>query len=530
MSPDAVVIGAGHNGLVAANVLADAGWEVVVVEAAPYAGGAVRSDESVHPGYVTDLFSAFYPLGGASPALAALDLPRYGLTWSHAPEVLAHVLPDDRAALLGRDPQTTAACLDEFGAGDGDAWLELVAEYQRVSEPLLDALFLPFPPVRSAVRLARAFGLADGLRFARFALTPVRRFGDERFRGEGAPLLLAGNALHTDLPPEGAGGAVYGWLLCMLGQTVGFPVPVGGSSAIIDALVRRLTLRDGTLRLGTPVERIETDTNGASGVRLASGEVIRATRAVLADVAAPHLYRDLVGLDRLPGRVARDIETFEWDMATLKVNWALRESIPWTAPAARRAGTVHLGVDLDGLTRYAADLATNTVPQHPFVVLGQMTTADPSRSPAGTESAWGYTHVPVGCRLSGEDARRHADLVEETIERHAPGFRDRIIARSVQSPGDLETANRNLVAGAVNAGTASLHQQLVFRPIPGLGRPETPVDRLYLAGASAHPGGGVHGAPGYNAALAALSRDSIRGRVRARAINALLERLYRVRP
>jgi phytoene dehydrogenase-like protein len=526
-SPDAVVIGAGHNGLVAANHLADAGWNVLVLEAADHAGGAVHSAESVRPGFVTDLFSAFYPLGAASPVISALELDRHGLSWSHAPNVLAHVLPDDRCAVLCRDVVDTAASLEEFAPGDGQAWTELVTEFERIQEPFISALFRPFPPVLPALKLLHRLGAAGALRFARFALQPVRRYGDEQFAGEGGPLLLAGNALHTDLAPEGAGSAIYGWLLAMLGQTVGFPVPVGGSSSLIDALVKRLESRGGVLRFGAPVERILIEDARAAGVRLAGGETIRAGRAVLADTSAPMLYRDLVGAQHLPAQLVRDLDRFQWDARTLKVNWALSAPIPWTAAGARGAGTVHVGVDMDGLTLYAASLAARQVPSQPFLLVGQMTTADATRSPAGTESAWCYTHLPEKLELSELDIAIHVERLEQTIERHAPGFTGLILGRQVQSPLDLQASDANLVGGAVNGGTAAVHQQLFFRPVPGLARAETVIDGLYLASASAHPGGGVHGAPGHNAALAALSRAASLGPVRRRVLDLAMRRIYR---
>jgi phytoene dehydrogenase-like protein len=523
---DAVVIGAGHNGLVAANLLADAGWQVLVLEAAGHPGGAVHSDESVHAGYISDLYSSFYPLGAASPILRALELEQHGLRWTNAPTVLAHVWPDDRSAAIWRDRELTAASVEDFAAGDGQAWLDLVSQFDRICEPLLDSLFTPFPPVRAATRLARRMGTAELLRFARFALTPVRRFGEEQFRGPAGPLLIAGNALHADLGPEGAGSALYGWLLAMLGQTVGFPVPVGGSSHITAALTDRLTSRGGTIRLHAEVTSIDITADRATGVRLVDGERITADRAVLADVSAPSLYRDLVGLHRLPDRLARDLGRFQWDAATFKVNWALTGPIPWTATDAHGAGTVHLGVDMNGLTSYAAALARREIPQQPFLLLGQMTTADSSRSPAGTESAWAYTHLPEGLSLSADDVRRHTDLLESVVERNAPGFRDTILARSVQAPLDLQSADANLHSGAISGGTAAIHQQLIFRPLPGLGRAETPIDGLYLASASAHPGGGVHGGPGSNAARAALSRHHFLGTARRRALDNTFRRLY----
>src|SRR6185437_11533412 len=362
----------------------------------------------------------------ASPIMTALELDRHGLRWSHAPFEFAHIWPDGRSAAVSRDAELTAGLVDSFAEGDGKAWLELVAEFERIQEPLLDALFRPFPPVRPALRLARVLGTADLLRFARFAAMPVRRFADEQFRGEAGGLLIAGNALHADLGPESAGSALYGWLLAMLGQTVGYPVPVGGSSRLTAALVDRFTGRGGQLRLESPVAHVEISSGRAVGVRLAGGERVAARRAVLADVSAPALYRDLVGLDRLPSRLAADLARFQWDAPTVKVNWALSGPIPWLAEHPRDAGTVHLGVDLNGLSRYAAALAMRQLPTEPFLLLGQMTTSDRSRSPAGTESAWAYTHLPEGRALSTDELTRHVELMESVVERQAPGFTSRI--------------------------------------------------------------------------------------------------------
>lgn len=508
---DAVVVGAGHNGLVAAALLADARWDVLVLEAQPTPGGAVRSAQVAAPGFEVDLFSAFYPLGAGSPVLQGLELERHGLEWSHAPLVLAHPFPDGRCAVLSRDPEETAASVGAWAAPDHDAWLRCYAEWERIGAHVIDAIMRPFPPVQPGLRLWRQLGAAGLLRLARFGVLPVRRYVQEEFRGDGARLLVAGNAMHTDLSPEGAGSAVFGWLLAMLGQQVGFPAARGGASRIAEALARRLQAAGGQLQCNARVEQVLIRGGRATGVRTQGGDTVVARRAVLADVDAPGLYRDLVGLHHLPAPVRRDLDRFQWDNATLKVNWALSAPIPWTAEAARRAGTVHVGADLDGLTRHAGDLAQRRLPAAPFLLVGQMTTADPTRSPSGTESAWAYTHLPRDA-ATGDHARRFVEKVEDVMEQHAPGFRSLIVGRHVQGPGDIEGADANLSCGAVNAGTASIHQQLVFRPTPGLARPETPVEGLYLAGASAHPGGGVHGACGSNAAHAALARARVGGR------------------
>ncbi|MGW7608542.1 phytoene desaturase family protein [Streptomyces sp. NPDC054766] len=529
--PDAVVIGAGPNGLVAANLLADAGWSVEVLEAQDEPGGAVRHDRGVDPDFASDLFSAFYPLAAASPVLAGLHLEREGLTWSHAPKVLAHPLRDGRCAVLSRDLEETAASLEAFAPGDGAAWKELGEVWETLRAGILDALFTPFPPVRAGARLALRLRAAGGLRMARTMALPVRRLGEEEFRGEGGRLLLAGNALHADLAPEAAGSGGFGWLMSMLGQTYGFPVPTGGSGALTAALVRRLTRRGGTVRCGEQVTEVVVSGGRAVGVRTAGGEAVPARKAVLADVSAPALYGSLVAERHLPGQLLTDLKRFQWDFATFKVDWALNSPVPWACPEAAQAGTVHLADGVDGLTRFAAQIAMGRVPDEPFALFGQMTTTDPSRSPQGTESAWAYTHVPHRVRgdagnggLTGSwDAREQetmADRLEAQVERYAPGFLGLIRARRVLAPPTLQSMDANLHGGAINGGTTALHQQFVFRPTPGTGRPETPVAGLYLASASAHPGGGVHGAPGANAARAALRRH------RTGALSHLQNRLH----
>jgi phytoene dehydrogenase-like protein len=534
---DAVVIGAGPNGLVAANVLADAGWSVLVLEATDSPGGAVRSAEVTAPGFVNDLFSAFYPLAVASPVLTGLDLDRWGLRWTQAPTVVAHPTDDGRSALLHRDPEATAAGLDRYAPGDGDAWLELVDRFRAVREPLLDALFWPFPPVVPGVRLLRELGLAETLRFARFALQPLRRWTDESFNGVGAASLMAGNALHTDLGPEAAGGAIYGWLLAMLAQTVGFPVPVGGAGKLSQALVDRLRDRGGQIVCGAPVAQVVVRGGRAVAVRTAAGDEHPAGKAVLAAVDAPQLLTSMVGEEHLPPRMREDLRRFQWDNATLKVDWALSGPIPWQDPECGLAGTVHLGGPVDALSAYTGALASAAVPARPYVVLGQMTTADATRSPAGTEAAWGYTHLPqhvrsdaggdgITGRWDDREVQVVVDRLEAEVERHAPGFRDLVIGRHVFGPLGLQAADPSLFRGALNGGTAAVHQQLVWRPVPGLGRPELPVDRLYLASSSAHPGGGVHGGPGAIAARVALRDAGVLGPLRRAALKAGFRAVY----
>jgi len=511
---DAVVVGSGPNGLVAANVLADRGWEVLVVEGAAAAGGAASSAELIEAGFVNDRCSAFYPLGATPIApIAQLGLEEWGLEWRHAPLVIAHPAPDGTCPVLTRGVDGTAAVLEQLHAGDAGRWRHLHERWTAVAQPLLQTLFGPFPPLRAAARLAWA-ARSDPVRLVRFLLLPARQLTREAELGPEASRLLAGLALHADLAPENALSGFYGWLLAMLGHDHGFPVARGGASGITDALVARLRARGGDIRLESRVDRVIVRQGVAVGVRLESGEVLVARRAVLADVDANRLYFDLLDRTTLPAGLATDLRHRHRDHATVKVDWNLDGPIPWTSADARRAGTVHLVDSIDHLTALESQLVCGIVPARPFLIVGQQSMTDTSRQPAGAETAWAYTHVPDPLRSdeAGELAGRpeptswdrFADRMEERIEEHAPGFRRLIRGRYVAGPDDLERHDPNLVHGAIGGGTAQLHQQLVFRPTPGLARPETFVRRLYLASASAHPGGGVHGACGHNAARAAL--------------------------
>jgi phytoene dehydrogenase-like protein len=418
---DAVVIGAGHNGLVAANVLADAGWSVLVLEADDEPGGSVRSGELIEPGFVHDRYSAFYPLGAASPVFRALGLE---IEWRHGPLVLAHPATDGSVALLARTPAETAAGL----GADGPRWLELMEHWPRVEPALLRGMTTPFPQLRSALQLA--LESAAVLRVIRSGL-----------RTELGRRLIDGNALHTDAPPGSPTGRAFGLLLSALGQRYGFPCVAGGAGRIAEALVARAEARGVEIRYGQRVERLP-----------------QARRAVFAAV-------DIWELGRLTGRPSH----VDPDPATVKVDWTLDGPIPWAAEAARHAPVVHLG------------------DSRSFVLFGQYSMADPTRSPAGKETAWAYSH-----------ALDDVEAIQEQVERHAPGFSALVRGRRVE----------RLPPGRINLGTAKLKNELVFRG--RFGRPETGIPGVYLASASAHPGGGVHGSPGWIAAQAALSRAARR--------------------
>ena len=512
---DAVVIGAGPNGLVAANLLADRGWHVVVLEEAAEPGGGVRSAELVEPGFVSDLFSAFYPLAAASPVFQRLRLEEHGLRWCRSRVAVAHPAADGSCPLIATDLDETAASLDALAPGDGDAWRRLYRFWRRIAPHLKATFEVPFPHLAPATRLAATLRPRGLRRFARIGVMGVRRLVEEEFGGPGGRL-LAGSALHADLMPETPPSAMYGWSLSALAQDHGFPAPRGGAGELTSALVRRLESRGGLVRCGVLVAEVIVRRRRAVGVRAAGGEELEARQAVLADVTAPQLYGQLLSREHVPARLLAALARFEFDSGTVKVDWTLDGPIPWLAEGARRAATVHVGDDMNALTRHMSEVTMGLLPARPYLVVGQYSSTDPSRAPTDKESAWAYTHVPrrvigdAGVELSGQwdsgDGDGFADRIEAEIERLAPGFRSLVRRRHVYTPPRLEAANRNFDGGAMHLGTTKLHQQLLFRPVPGLARPETPIRHLYLCSAAIHPGGGVHGACGAAAARVAAGR------------------------
>lgn len=519
--PDAIVIGSGPNGLVAANYLADEGWDVLVLEAQPEPGGAVRSGPLTgNPAFTHDLFSAFYPFAVASPVLARLRLEEHGLKWVRSPVAVAQPTLDGRCAVLSNELEETVSSLESFAEGDGEAWRRIYGVWEEVGDDLIRVLLGSFPPILPGARVAARLGPSRLLRQTRFWTLPIRRMSEETFKSPVSGLLLAGNALHADIPPEVPGSGFLGLLLCSLGQQFGFPVPEGGAGNLSGSMVRRLEAHGGRVVCNARVNRVDIRNGRAVGVTTADGTGYRARRAVLADVAAPALYLSLVGESHLPPQVINDIGNFQFDNGTVKVDWALDRPIPWRAEEAKRAGTVHITDGMDHLTESSAQLAMGKIPGQPYLVLGQMNVADPTRSPEGTDTVWAYTHVPQevrgdgGGNLTGKwdeaETQEYLERIEAEVEKHAPGFRDRITGTFVRTPPMFEEADENLVSGALAGGTAQLHQQLVFRPVPGTAGARTPVKGLYLASASAHPGGGVHGAPGANAAKTALRDVMVR--------------------
>jgi phytoene dehydrogenase-like protein len=496
---DALVIGAGPNGLAAAIRLAEAGRSVLVLEAADAPGGAVRTEELTLPGFLHDTFSSVYPAAVASPVFARMPLSEHGLEWVHPAACYAHPLPDGGAVALYRELSATAASLDRRHAGDGERWVGFASPLLDSFDAVRETMLSGFPPVRGPQRLLARGGPRTTLGFARLLPGSVVGLGRRLFAADGSRAWLYGAAMHGDAPPEAPGSAIAAAYLNLLGHAVGWPSPRGGAARLIDALVAYLRSLGGELRTGATVVSVHAAAGRASGVELAGGERI-AGRAVIADVM-PHALARLAG-DALPGWYRRLLGRYVYGAATLKVDWALDGPIPWLAEEVRGAGTVHVGGgEAELLESLAA--AERGLPERPFLLLGQQTVADPSRAPAGKHTAWAYTHGPQrGVHWAGEQDHL-VERIEAQVERFAPGFRDRILGRHVLGPAALEARNPNLVGGDVGGGSYQL-RQVIFRPVPAWSPYRTPLRGLFLGSAATFPGGAVHGVPGDAAARAAL--------------------------
>ena len=466
---DAVIVGSGPNGLAAAVELARNGRSVAVLEAEDTVGGGTRSAELTLPGFVHDVGSAIHPLGYASPYFSTLPLGEHGLEWVHPAAPLAHPFDDGTAAVLERSVEKTGETLGPDAAAYRKFMEPIARDFDRIIDSLLGPLRLPRHP----------FALA---RFGLRALRSARGLAEELFEGEKARGFFAGNAAHSFLPMEQAPSAAFGLVLSTVGHAAGWPFPKGGSQKIADALVSYLRSLGGEVYVGVRVRAVE--------------EVPR-TRAVLFDLT-PRQLLEISG-HRFTGRYRRALGRFRYGPGVFKVDFALDGPIPWKAKACGRAGTVHLGGTLGEIAAGEAAVSRGEHPERPFVLLAQQSLFDETRAPEGKHTVWAYCHVPNGSTVD------MTERIEKQVERYAPGFRDRILAKSTMGPAELQRINANHVGGDINGGLQDLWQ-LFTRPVVRLTPYSTPAGGIYLCSSSTPPGGGVHGFFAARAALATTLR------------------------
>jgi phytoene dehydrogenase-like protein len=464
---DAAIVGSGPNGLAAAIVLARAGFGVAVFEAAAEIGGGMRSAQLTLPGFVHDVCSAVHPLAVASPLFKSLPLAAHGLEWIEPPVMFAHPFEDGRAAVVRRSVEATAAELE----GDEDAYRRLMGPVVA-DWPKLESLVLAPPALPRHPFAAARFGL-HGLRSARAFAS--RWFERPETRG-----LFAGVAAHGMLPLDRPITAGFGLVLTALAHTAGWVFPRGGAQQIANALAAHLRSLGGEIHTGTAV---------------ASIDALPPARAILCDLS-PGPFLRIAG-HRLPAAYRRKLERYRYGLGVFKVDWALDGPIPWRSARCAEAGTVHIGGTLEDIARAERSAWSGHAPDRPFVLLAQPSRFDPTRAPAGKHTVWAYCHVP---------RRSTADMlpaIEAQIERVAPGFSDRVLARHVMGPAALEEHNPNYVGGDIAAGVSDIRQMLAR---PTLSWYSTPRRGLYLCSASTPPGVGIHGMCGYFAAQRALER------------------------
>ena len=468
-SYDALVVGAGPNGLSAGIAIAQTGRTVLVVEGRDTVGGGARSAALTLPGFLHDVCSAIHPLAVGSPFLSRLPLSDHGLDWVQPPAPLAHPLDDGTAVMMERSIEETADGLGRDAASYRGLFGPLVRDWDKLATDLLRPLRVPRHPMVTA---------RFGLKGLRSALSVAKA----RFKGERARALFAGLAAHSVLPLERPPSAAVGLVLGASGHAVGWPLPYGGAQRISEALASHLTSLGGRIETGLRVERLED---------------IPAATVILLDIT-PRQVVSIAG-GRIPNRFRRRLDAYRYGPGAFKMDWALSGPVPWKAPECARAGTVHLGGIMDEIAQAEREVWSGRHPERPFVLLSQPSLFDPSRAPDGQHTAWAYCHVPNGSDFD------MTDRIEAQVERFAPGFCERILKRSARPPAALEEYNPNYIGGDINGGVQDLGQ-LFSRPARMLSPYAIPSTNLFICSSSTPPGGGVHGMCGYFAARAALRR------------------------
>jgi phytoene dehydrogenase-like protein len=472
---DAVVVGAGPNGLAAAIRIAQHGFSTLLLEGSGKVGGACRTEELTLKGFQHDIGSAVHPLALASPFFLSLPLKKYGLTWVQPELPLAHPISAGVVVVLRRSVGETAESLGKDAGNYRKVFEPIVSNSESLIEEFLQPMIhLPRHPIMA-------------LNFGRQAVLSIEDFCRGHFSQRPAKALLAGLAAHSFLPLTAAGTAAFGLVLGMLGHAVGWPIPVGGAQAISKAL---------SLHLETLGGKIQTD------ALITSLSQLPRARVILFDVTPRQLIA--IAKEKIPARYRRTLERFKYGPGIFKIDYALKRPIQWLDEECRQGGTIHVGGPFEEIAEAEDQVARRQCPDRPFLLLSQPTLFDPSRAPEGRHIAWVYCHVPNGSSFD------MTERIERQIERYAPGFQDCVLARHVTTTAQLEIGNPNLIGGAITGGANNLWQ-LIARPTLSAVPYRTPIKDIFLCSSSTPPGGGVHGMCGFHAANAALkslqSRD-----------------------
>lgn len=466
-SYDAVVVGSGPNGLGAAITLAQAGKRVLVYEARDKIGGGCRSAELTLPGFVHDICSAIHPGAVTSPFMRSLPLGEFGLEWVYSPLAMAHPFDDGSAAVLSRSIRQTSLSLGQDASAYRRLMGPIARNWGKISPAVLGPLSIPHHP----------FALA---RFGLPALLSTRRLASLAFKGDRARGFFAGLSAHSMLPLETPATAAAGLLLGTLGHVVGWPFARGGSQKIVDVMACYLRRLGGEIVTSTTVDSLER---------------LPGAGAIMFDVTPRQLVK--IAGEKLPERYKKRLGRYRYGPGVFKIDYALDGPVPWKAEECRQAATVHLGGTLEEIASAEAAVWRGEHPERPFVLTAQQSLFDPTRAPEGKHAFWAYCHVPANSTFD------MTERIEAQIERFAPGFRDRILARHVMSPVDMQDYNANYIGGEINGGVQDL-RQLYTRPTPAWRPYRTPSKGIYICSSSTPPGGGVHGLCGYFAARTAL--------------------------
>lgn len=534
---DAIIIGAGHNGLTAALYLARGGWKTLVLERNERIGGAIRSGEVTLPGFIHDLYSTNQNLFLGSPVYKELraDLERHGLRYRTSSSVYCNVFPDSTGLRVYQNADQTLQEFQRHDPQDALGWLRLYEHFAQFKQSLLPLYAMPLPSSKAALGILRAIrsvGVNELLDLGRIVLSSTRELADAYFVSPEAKALIAAWGMHLDFGPDVSGGGMFPFLEAFADMEVGMSIVEGGASRMVQALAGLLEEYGGEVQTHSPVQRVLLSGDRATGVELSSGEQFVARRAVIANVTPTILFEQLLSSYQLPEAAQRHVRQYSYGPGTMMIHLALKEQPRWAAgDDFAQFAYVHIAPYLDDLACTYADAITGTLPANPLLVVGQTTAVDPTRAPPGQHILWIQIRAlpstirhdaaqEIAARTWEEAKEPFADRMIQKLATYAPGIQDRILARTVFSPEDLERQNPNLAGGDSVGGSHHLRQNFLWRPFPGWSTYRMPVEHLYMVGAATWPGAGTNATSGYLAAQLLLHPHELRNRVLAGSLLA----------